>query len=53
MKKRLSFRRALSTITKDECCVGRREIRLDSEMEVVTGCLAAVLHYAKWKLFLT
>ena len=28
MKKRLSFRRALSTITKDECCVGRREIRL-------------------------
>ena len=43
MKKRLNFRRALYTIMKNEGFIGRKEMRLDSEMRIMTGCLAPVV----------
>lgn len=43
MWKRLNFRRALRTIMKDEGFIGRKEMRLDSEMRIMTGCLAPVV----------
>lgn len=33
----------LRTITKDEGFIGRREMKLDSEMRMMTGCLALVV----------
>lgn len=43
MWKRLNFRRALRTIMKDEGFIERKEMRLDSEMRIMTGCLAPVV----------
>ena len=43
MWKRLNFRRALRTIMKDEGFIERKEMRLGSEMRIMTGCLAPVV----------